>query len=232
MNPAGIPSKAEIAHGYDRIPAERFMPQKFHRHCVALMAPHLLHGAAVADLGCGQGTLLQVLNELSLGLRLSACDISPVLVENTRKRVPQADIRVADVEALPFSNASFDAAFVTEVMEHLAEPTKVLREIRRVLKPDGWLLTSLPNRDWFHFEEYLRKRTQFQPVDDRFYGVAEFEGFLCQAGFAVRKVRGGENLYFGGGIPRLLERLALLVNPRLYRRMKRMILVSQVATSA
>lgn len=233
MNPpGGTPSKAEIAEGYGQIPAERFMPLKFHRKCVALMVPCLARHGSVVDLGCGHGTLLHVLSELPLQLRLTACDLSPVLVENTRRRVPGADVRVADIEALPFSDASFDAAFATEVMEHLAEPLTALRGIRRVLKPGGWLLTSLPNRDWFHFEEYQRTRTQFQPVDDRFYGVAEFEDILQQAGFAVRKVRGGENLYFGGGIPRLFERLALLVNPRLHRRMKRMILISQTATSA
>ena len=233
MNPpSGFPSKDEIAHGYDQIPAHCFMPQKFHRRCVALMKPHLRHGASVADLGCGQGTLLQALRELPLGLRLSACDLSPVLAANTRRRVPDADVRVADIEALPFADQCLEAAFATEVMEHLADPVKALREIGRVLKPGGWLLTSLPNRDWFRFEQYIRGRKQFQPVDDRFYGVTEFENFLRQAGFAVRKLRGGENLYFGGGIPRLLERMALLAYPRLHRRMKRMILLSQKPASA
>lgn len=228
MKPLGSsPDKAEIARGYDQIPVEKFMPQRFHRRCVGLVRPHLQDGMAVADLGCGQGTLLQTLRELPLKLKLSACDLSPVLVDNTRKRVPEADVRVADIESLPFADANFDAVFVTEVMEHLATPQKALGEILRVLKPGGWLLVSLPNRDWFHFDRYVNKRKSFQPVDDHFYRVAEIEEFLHAAGFVVQVVRGGENLYFGGGLPRLAEKLVLLLYPPLHRRMKRMILLSQ-----
>lgn len=227
MSSPNFPSKVEIASGYDQIPAEKFMPQKFHRRCVRHMRAHLKPGLAVADLGCGHGTLLLELRLRYPGLKLSAIDLSPVLVSNTRQRVPDADVRVADIETLPFADAAFDAAFATEVMEHLPDAVKALREIRRVLKPGGWLLVSLPNRDWFKFEAYLRERQRFQPVDDRFYSVAEFEAALREAGFRVDKVRGGENLYFGGGLPRLLERVALLVYPPLHRRMKRMILISQ-----
>ncbi len=222
-----FPSKQEIAKGYDQLPEHLFMPRKFHRRCIRFMQAHLRPGAAVADLGCGHGTLLHELRLRYPTLKLSAIDLSPVLVNNTRQRVPDADVRVADIEALPFSVATFDAAFATEVMEHLPDPVKALLEIRRVLKPGGWLLVSLPNRDWFHFQHYINRRKQFQPVDDRFYSVAEFERALREAGFEVRKVRGGENLYFGGGLPHLLERIALLLYPRLHRRMKRMILLSQ-----
>ena len=223
-------TKAEIARGYDQIPAEKFMPQKFHRRCVALVRPHLRPRMRVADLGCGHGRLLQVLSQLDMSLSLQGCDLSPVLVQNTKNAVPQAEVHVADIEALPYSDAFFDAAFSTEVLEHLLDPRKGLTEMFRVIKPGGWLLVSLPNRDWFHFEDYLKRRTQFQPVDDHFYSVAELEALLREAGFRIVKVRGGENLYFGGGLPRLLERIALTVYPRLHRRMKRMILLVQKPT--
>jgi SAM-dependent methyltransferase len=223
-------SKAEIASGYDRIPAEKFMPQKFHRRCVTLMRPHLRDGMTVADLGCGHGRLLQVLAELPIQLQLHGCDLSPVLAQNSKRAVPKADVRVADLEALPYGNAVFDAVFSTEVLEHLLDPKTGLREIHRVMKPGAFLLVSLPNRDWFHFEEYLKNRTKFQPVDDRFYSVSELEGLLRDSGFEIAMVRGGENLYFGGGLPRLFERAALLVYPRLHRRMKRMILLARKPT--
>jgi len=222
-----FPSKEDIARGYDEIPEEKFMPRKFHQKCVDLLKSQLFKGGKVVDFGCGQGTLLHILSELPMRLELSACDLSPVLAGNTQKRVPEADVRVADIEALPFNNDYFDAAFATEVMEHLGTPSKALGEIIRVLKPEGWLLVSLPNRDWFRFEEYVQQRNKFQPVDDHFYSVEEMEDFLRKAGFEIRLIRGGENLYFGGGLPHLMEKLALLVYPPLHRRMKRMILLAR-----
>lgn len=220
-------SKAEIAQGYDQIPAHLFMPRKFHRRCVALVTPHLQPGAAVVDLGCGQGTLLQHLQSLPLNLKLSACDLSPVLVANSAKAAPKATVKVGDLEALPFANAEFDAAFATEVLEHLIPPDKALSEIFRVIKPGGWLLVSLPNRDWFHFEKREADRNKFQPVDDHYYRVSEVEALLIKTGFRIDKVRGGENLYFGGGLLHALEKVALAVYPPLYRRMKRMVLLAQ-----
>lgn len=222
-----FPSKEEIARGYDQLGTHLSMPRKYHRRCARLMRRHLRPGMAVADLGCGHGGLLRELRLLDSTLKLSALDLSPVRVSNARERVPDAEVRVGDIEDLPFADAEFEAAFATEVMEHLPDPVKALREIWRVLKPGSWLLVSLPNRDWFHFDDYQASRIRFQPVDDHFYRVGEFEAILGQAGFKINKVRGGENLYFGGGLPRLLERLALLLYPRLHRRMKRMIFVAQ-----
>ena len=222
-----LASKEDIAQGYNKVPEEKFMPRKFHQKCVDLLKSQLFKGGKVVDFGCGQGTLLQILSELPMCLELSACDLSPVLAGNTQKRVPDADVRVADIEALPFSNDYFDAAFATEVMEHLATPSKALGEIIHVLKPGGLLLVSLPNRDWFRFQEYVQRRDKFQPVDDHFYSVEEMEGFMHKAGFEIILIRGGENLYFGGGLPHLMEKLALLVYPPLHRRMKRMILLAR-----
>jgi len=222
-----FPSKEEIARGYDELGSQFSMPRKYHRRCANLMRRHLRPGMAVADLGCGHGGLLRELRLMDSTLRLTAIDLSPVRVKNARARVPDATVHVGDIEDLPFGDAAFEAAFATEVMEHLPDPVKALKEIWRILKPGARLLVSLPNRDWFHFDDYQENRLRFQPVDDRFYRVAEFENFLGQAGFEVHKVRGGENLYFGGGLPRLLERIALLVYPPLHRRMKRMIFVAQ-----
>ncbi|HVR36371.1 MAG TPA: methyltransferase domain-containing protein [Methylomirabilota bacterium] len=221
------PSKEEIASRYGEIPADRFMPAKFHRRCVKLMQPRLRPRASVIDLGCGHGTLLACLASLPLKLELHGCDLSPGLVASARARVPAARIVEADLEHLRFPPASFDAAFATEVLEHLLDVHAGLRGIHNVLKPGGWLLVTLPNRDWFHFERYLQERTRFQPVDDRFYSVSEIEAFLTRAGFEVRLVRGGERLYFGGGPLHLLEKIAMTLFPVLQRRMKRMMLLAQ-----
>src|SRR4030095_6688158 len=162
-----FPSKEEIARGYDQLGTHLSMPRKYHRRCARLMRRHLRPGMAVADLGCGHGGLLRELRLLDSTLKLSAIDLSPVRVNNARERVPDAEVRVGDIEALPFANAEFEAAFATEFMEHLPDPVKALREIWRVLKPGSWLLVSLPNRDWFHFADYQASRLRVQPMARR-----------------------------------------------------------------
>jgi len=223
-----FPEKISISEGYDKLPEEMFMPVKFHNLCIDQLSYSLSRANIVADFGCGHGKLLELLSIRFPGLALIGCDISKVLCGNARAKVPKADIRTADLEDMPFEDNSIDCGFATEVLEHMETPVKALREMHRVLKANSVSLVSLPNRDWFRFNEYIRNREKFQPVDDKFYSVSEMEEYLRNTGFKVLKVRGGENLYFGGGIPRLLEKLALLIYPPLHRKMKRMIIVSEV----
>lgn len=225
-NQQSLPTKREIADGYDQIADKIVMPRKFYRRCISLLRPRMFGGAQVADLGCGQGGLLDELQSLPLDLKLSGCDLSPILVEKARKLVPGAAVQTGDLEALPFADGSFDFVFATEVLEHLATPLIALKEMHRVLRRGGWLLISLPNRDWVRFDRYVEERRKFQPVDDHFYRVSELEGLLKEAGFSVEKVRGAESYYVGGGLPRLVEKTLLAVFPGLQRRMKRMILIS------
>jgi SAM-dependent methyltransferase len=57
---------------------------------------------------------------------------------------PSVDV-VGDARDMPFSNASIDVVLITQVLEHIPEPVAVISEIRRVLKPGGTLLLSVPS---------------------------------------------------------------------------------------
>jgi SAM-dependent methyltransferase len=56
---------------------------------------------------------------------------------------------VADITDLPFADNSFDLAFSIFVLEHLPDPAKMVRELRRVLRPGGLFLAITPNR--YHY---------------------------------------------------------------------------------
>src|SRR5581483_676788 len=73
----------------------------------ALDAARVTVGTRLLDAGCGAG-LLALLARLR-GARVSALDASAGLLDIARKRLPGADVREGDLEALPFADGSFDA---------------------------------------------------------------------------------------------------------------------------
>lgn len=225
-------SKTEVARGYDDIVGKLQMSPKFYRLCFRLLSPRIRAGARVIDLGCGQGGLLEEFAKGLPGVQFFALDISNKLAEFTQKRVSSARVLQGDVEHLPFKNGQFDAVLMTEVFEHLPSPAIALAQVFRILKPGGWLMLSIPNRDWFRHEEYETQRRRYQPVDDHWYSVGEVRQLIKNAGFGIQLIRGAENLYFGGGLPRLGEKVALLVYPKLHERMKRAIFLMRKPEAA
>jgi SAM-dependent methyltransferase len=93
------------------------------------------------DAGCGTGLNLRHLPAGSTGV-----DINPRNVDVLRARLPEMTIVEGDIEALPFADATFGTVVCTEVLEHVPDPTSALAEIRRVLRPDGVLIGSVPAR--------------------------------------------------------------------------------------
>lgn len=99
-----------------------------------------LRGARVLDVGCGSGYSTELLARHLAPSRLCAFDLMPEQVEMAMaRRVPGAEIRVADVTELPYDDGSFDVAFVFGILHHVPEWRGALREIARVLAPGGVL---------------------------------------------------------------------------------------------
>jgi SAM-dependent methyltransferase len=91
----------------------------------------------VLEVGCGIGDFTERV-AAELGAELVAVDQSNRMVELARAR--GIDARVADVQALPFPDASFDAVLAAWMLYHVPDVGQALGEIRRVLRPDGRLV--------------------------------------------------------------------------------------------
>jgi ubiquinone/menaquinone biosynthesis C-methylase UbiE len=99
-----------------------------------------VHGPRVLEVGVGTGINLQYYPP---DMQLTAIDLSPKMLERARSRARQlgveVDLREADAQALPFEDASFDSVVATCVFCSVPDPILGLRELRRVLVPEGQL---------------------------------------------------------------------------------------------
>ncbi len=106
---------------------------------LALLDP----STVVGDLGCGTGSLsLSVSRHVA---HVHAIDGSPAMLEAARQRLQaQANVTLAEgsLEALPLADHSVDVAVLMLVLHHVAEPSRVLKEARRVLRAGGRLLIA------------------------------------------------------------------------------------------
>ena len=98
-------------------------------------------GPTVLNAGAGQGSFS--LRLAQLGFEVTSIDDSPAAVDVLRTRLP-GPIELADVTAMPFTDESFDAAVLGEVLEHVPDDAGALSEVARVLRPRGVLAVSVP----------------------------------------------------------------------------------------
>ena len=94
-------------------------------------------GQRIVDVGCGPGALTEVLAAVVGPASTCAADPSPGFVAACASRVPGADVRTAPAEALPWDDASFDAALAQLVFAFVGDPPQGLAEMCRVVRPGG-----------------------------------------------------------------------------------------------
>ena len=111
-------------------------------------------GGAVLDLGCGSG--VPVARDLAAaGYRVTGVDVSDVQVRRARELVPQAEFVRADVTAIDFGPASFDAVVALYVLIHLPleDQPPLLARIAGWLRPGGLCLATTGYRAWTGADE-------------------------------------------------------------------------------
>lgn len=90
-------------------------------------------GNAVLDVGCGAGVFCRMAADA--GARLSGIDAASSLLDIARERVPEADLRVGDLQFLDYDDDSFDVVAGFNSFQFAADPVAALAEAKRVAKP-------------------------------------------------------------------------------------------------
>ena len=92
-------------------------------------------GTRYVDIGCGAGMAAEIAADR--GAAVSGIDASEALLEIAKSRIPDADIRRGDIEALPFCDDAFDLATGFNSFQYAGNPAVALLEAGRVTKPGG-----------------------------------------------------------------------------------------------
>lgn len=101
----------------------------------------------VLDIGCGDGLDILVMEKMGVK-NITGIDISRRLLHLAQKTNPQAKFYLAEVDKLPFEKNKFTIVFVDSVFHHLLRYEKSLLEIKRVLKPGGFLCFIEPHQSF------------------------------------------------------------------------------------
>jgi ubiquinone/menaquinone biosynthesis C-methylase UbiE len=103
----------------------------------------------VLDIGCGDGRLLALLakqNGRKIG-DLYGVDYSGEAIKHAQRRISGANLLQSDIHCLNFPDNYFGVVIASETLEHALNPSTVLKEGYRVLKPEGRLIITIPNGD-------------------------------------------------------------------------------------
>src|SRR5581483_5382636 len=97
----------------------------------------------VLEVGCGSGELGRLLS--SRGRSVTGIELVPEMAERARRWLDCVVTADVELDGFPFPPASFDAIIFADVLEHLVDPWRVLREAVETLTEDGVIVASIPN---------------------------------------------------------------------------------------
>lgn len=176
-----------VAGIYDRL-ERRTETRHFHQWRTMLWSH--VRGPRVLEIGVGTGKNMPLYRR---DWQITAIDLSPRMLEQAKRHAEHehvaVDLRVADAQALPFADASFDTVLATFVFCSVPDPVQGLREVVRVLAPGGQFLLLEHVLSHRVFLRLLMRLVN--PLMVRMSGAninRETVQYVARAGFAIQRV--------------------------------------------
>ncbi|WP_445514596.1 glycosyltransferase [Stenotrophomonas sp. 3(2025)] len=183
------------------VPTEHGVIRQEHLHRYAWCLP-LVAGKDVLDVASGEGYGSAMLAGVARSVR--GVDISPDAVAHAAERYADvSNLRYlqGSAAAIPLPDDSVDVVVSFETIEHLYEQEEMMSEIRRVLRPDGVMVMSSPNKEvysdraGYHNEYHVKELylQEFQALVDRHFPASRLCGHRMSVCSTITSLDGGQD---------------------------------------
>lgn len=155
---------------------ESHLPNETVESVTALMK----NGKRLLDVGCGNGNMLKLMNPNFV--EINGCDVSINALTQAKQNNMIAVCTDFNEGHLPYKGDSFDCILVLEVLEHVIDPLRQLKELKRILTSNGQLLLTTPNFRYFRNLLKLLLKGNFPHTtrDDFIWGGGHFHYFTLK----------------------------------------------------
>jgi ubiquinone/menaquinone biosynthesis C-methylase UbiE len=170
-------------------PIQKFLINHFYSSLISLVRP--LYPKTVLDAGCGEGFTMDKLSKNNIGEKIEGVEYSKEAISLGRKLFPNLTYKEGSIYNMPYKDNFFDLVVCTEVLEHVTEPTKVLKEVIRVSKK--YVLLSVPNEPFFMLGNFIRGKDILHfgnnPGHINHWTVISFLNFLKKNGLKMKTLK-------------------------------------------
>ncbi len=174
-------------------PSHRFVIADRERFIIGVISEyyrtHYSQKLSILDAGCGDGVFLEKIANKIKDALIYGIDYNPVRVERAvslLKDKENVNVASGDVSNLSFCDEFFDVILLNQVLEHIPDDEKTLRELYRVLKSGGVLIVGVPNEGCFLARirnNFLQKEIRKTTDHIHFYTEKKIAGLIDSVGF-------------------------------------------------
>ena len=166
-------------------------------------------GELVLDCGCGEGFYVMVISQLFPNVKIVGFDHDKSLLEKAKKWVgnnKNVTWVLGDIYKIPYPDNYFDKIILSEVLEHIPDDKRALKEVKRVLKPRGKIAITVPNHNYPLFWDPLNWVREHLGLGHfscksgflggiwamhlRLYYPWEIENLVKEVGLKIEEIRG------------------------------------------
>lgn len=160
--------------------APRLMKHRTFASRLRMLSRHMAPGS-ILDVGCATGYFLEVAQEA--GWDVHGVELSDFSAQLARKKFGDR-VFPGTLEQAAFPPASFDVVSLSDLLEHVPAPELFLREVRRILKPDGSLVIVTPDVSSLSARLMKEKWSHFKVEHLYYFSPATIKRLLTENGFA------------------------------------------------